>query len=157
MRDIRRLSAELKLLIQQFGSHRVEWERDCKWVMIRDWELPPGLNQYISHVVILIPENYGNGEPLRDCFIDPNLRATNPKTGNHEEIPHYFVKYPYAQLQLGTKDEWHRKGWRYLCLHQKVTSNQRINIFNYLSHLYKFLAEPFRDWGGIFASYGEAK
>jgi hypothetical protein len=157
MKDIRRLNAETKLLIQHFGANRVDWDRDYQWVLIRDWSLPPGMNQQSTHVIILIPENYGNGEPLRDCFIDPDLQAINPATKRYEQVPHYFVKFPYARLQVGTKDEWHRKGWRYLCLHQKVASSQRINIMNYLSHLYKFLSEPFRDWEETFASYGGAR
>jgi len=153
MRDHARLNAEIGLLKQHFGEDRVYWDSQGQWVMIKELPLPERLSQRASDVIVLIPENYGNGSPLRDAFIDPDIRAYNTKKKQYEEIPHYFSKYPYAKLTLGNKEEWQQKGWQYICLHQKNGSGNHISIMNYLTDLYKFLAEPFRDWEKTFSSY----
>lgn len=153
MRDMRRFRAEIELPVQRFGEARVYWDQQGRWVLIKDWLLPPGLNRETSHVVILISEHYGYGAPLGDCFIDPELKALNPATGRYEEIPHYFIRYPYVEMKVGSPEKWFKARWRYLCLHQQAGADMAINILNYLHQLYKFLAEPFRDWGSTFASY----
>lgn len=154
MRDHARLNAEIGLLKQHFGEDRVYWDSQGRWVMIKEWPLPDGLSKKKSHVIVLIPEKYGNGDPLRDAFIDPDIKAYKPQEKQYEKIPHYFAKYPYAKLILGSKDKWQQKGWQYICLHQKNGARNRASIMNYLTDLYKFLAEPFRDWEEIFSSYG---
>ncbi len=152
MRDINRINAEIRMLEHYYGKDRVGWDRGYNWVMIRGWRLPQNLNKAETNILILIPPNYGNGENLRHAFIAPDIQARNNKTGNFEDIPHYFQEYPYAKLILGSKGEYREKNWRYICIHQKCLGN-RINIQQYLIHIYKFLSDPFRDWGQTFNSY----
>jgi|TARA_Y100000031_G_scaffold22696_1_gene23816 hypothetical protein len=156
MKDRGRLNAEIQILIRHFSEARVYWESQGNWVMIKKWLLPSGLTKKKSHVMVLIPGNYGNGDPLRDSFIDPDIKAYNGDKGQYENIPHYFARYPYTKLKLimGTKEDWQKKGWQYICLHDTRDTQNRTSILNYLTHLYKFLAEPFRDWRKTFSSYG---
>ncbi|MBN2034239.1 MAG: hypothetical protein JW836_13265 [Deltaproteobacteria bacterium] len=150
MRDFTRIKREIQHLVSQFGAERVFWPRDLSWVMIKNWSLPDGMNRKASNVIVLIPDHYGNGATLRDAFIDPDLKALEPSTGQYLEIPHYYIKYPYASLSLGTGEEWQAKNWRYICLHEKSGDS---NLLSYLIHLYKFLSDPFRNWSQTFASY----
>jgi hypothetical protein len=152
MRDINRINAEIHTLETHFGADRIWWDSGYNWVMIQNWELPPRLNKTHTHMVVLIPPNYGNGEPLRDAFIHSEIRALNPKTAKFETIPHYFQEYPYASLNFGSKEEFRQKDWRYICIHQ-FTSERRINIRQYLNCLYVFLSDPFRNWIQTFNSY----
>jgi hypothetical protein len=148
MRDYHRLSDEIHILMQRFGTDKVFWHSDGTWVMVHDFPMPRGVNQSTSHVIILIPENYGNGQPIRDAFVDPGLLVRNPKSGRMENIPHYFAKYPYSiPLSLGDQEEWQRQKWQYICLHGGL-------IMPYLDNLYSFMNEPFLDWKALFASYG---
>jgi hypothetical protein len=151
VRDNTRINREIRQLITEFGSERVFWPRDLSWAMVKNWPLPSGMNRAASNVIVLIPEHYGNGATLRDAFIDPDLKATDPATGQYKEIPHYFAQYPYATLSLGTREDWKSKNWRYICLHEKRGDS---TLLTYLVHLYKFLSEPFRDWSRTFGSYG---
>jgi hypothetical protein len=150
MRDFARIKAEIQDLLSQFGDERVFWSKDISWVLVKNWPLPSGMNRKTSNIIVLIPEHYGNGATLRDAFIDPELKAMEPTTGQYAEIPHYFIKYPYATLSIGTKEEWQAKNWRYICLHETRGDS---GLLNYLIHLYKFLSEPFRDWDQTFQSY----
>ncbi len=150
MRDYHRLEKEIRMLEERFGPEKVFYDSAGRWVMVQDFPLPPGLTQPTTNVIIVIPEYYGNGEPLRDAFIDPDLRAYNPRSGRYEAIPHYFARYPYdIQLVLGTREEWQRQRWQYICLHLRQGT-----LMAYLINLYKFLNEPFRDWRALFGSYG---
>jgi hypothetical protein len=150
MRDYHRLYQEIEVLDQRFGKDKVFWDSQGTWVMVHDFPLPRGANQSTTHVIIIIPENYGNGQPIRDAFVDPGLLVRNPKTGRMENIPHYFALYPYnIPLLLGDKEEWQRQKWQYICLHGG-------SLMIYLNNLYKFFTEPFLDWKALFASYGEA-
>jgi len=150
VRDTARINREIMELNREFGNDRVFWPRSLQWAFVKDWPLPRGLTKAATNVIIIIPENYGNGGVLRDSFIDPDLKALNPATDDYQEIPHYYKIYPYQQLSLGTKEEWAEKRWRYICLHEQ---NMHFSIMRYLIHLYKFLAEPFKDWKGLFNSY----
>ncbi|OPX19509.1 MAG: hypothetical protein BZ151_08870 [Desulfobacca sp. 4484_104] len=155
MRDYHRLYEEIQVLEKKFGAQRVFWDEQGNWVMVRDLPLPPGLNKQSTNVIVIIPEHYGNGAPLRDAFIDPDLRVRAPKTGKFVEIPHYFQEFPYEQPPIETKEDWACKKWRYICLHQPTDRWPQGSILNYLSNVYKFLAEPFRDWQATFSSYKE--
>jgi len=150
MRDYQRLTQEIRILERRFGRNKVFWDSLDRWVMVEDFPLPPGLNRRRTNVIVVIPENYGNGDFLRDLFVDPDLQAYNRSTGRYECIPHYHVLYPYEAkaLSLGLPEDWQKKGWQYLCLHLYGGSLQ-----TYLNTLYKFLNEPFRDWQALFDSY----
>lgn len=152
MRDEARLRWELKDLEQEFGRDRVFWHRSYEWLCIKSWPLPRNLNRASTEIIVLLPPNYGHGDKIRDAFIDPEIRALNPRTGRYEELPHYYKEYPYAKLSFADKHAWREKGWQYICIHA-LCNGPRANIRNYLNHVYKFLAEPFRDWQAMFASY----
>ena len=149
MRDYHRLAQEIRILEQRFGPEKVFWDRAGRWVMVQDFPLPRTVNRPATNVIVVIPEQYGNGAPLRDAFVDPDLEAYNPRTRRFEPIPHLFARYPYnVGLVLGSTEEWYQKRWQYICLHLGDGS-----LLTYLNNLYKYLNEPFRDWGALFASY----
>jgi hypothetical protein len=153
MIDIRRMNAEIRMLQDRLGRDRIVWPRDYKWVYINGFRLPSGFKKDVTNAVVLIPDQYGNGAALRDAFLDPDLKAYNRSTGRYEAMPHYFKEYPYAKLDLGSKAEWARKRWQYICIHMEKGKAKGTGILTYLDSLYAFLTDPFRDWGDTFASY----
>jgi len=153
MIDIRRMNAEIRMLQDRFGSERIVWPRDYRWVLVKGFRLPAGLSKEATNVVVLIPDQYGNGASLRDAFLDPDLKAYNRETRQFESMPHYFKQYPYAKLDLGSKEEWARKFWQYICIHKKNVEARGAGILTYLDSVYAFLTDPFKDWGDTFASY----
>ena len=155
MIDIRRMNAEIRMLQDQFGSDRVVWPRNYRWVLVKGFRLPPGLTKAATNVVVLIPDQYGNGAPLRDAFLDPELKAYNRESRQFESMPHYFKQYPYAKLDLGSREEWARKLWQYICIHKENGKATGAGILTYLDSVYTFLTDPFRDWTGTFDSYNK--
>jgi hypothetical protein len=141
MRDFHRLYKEIRFLEQRFGANKVFWPSDGTWVMVHDFPMPRGVNQATSHLIILIPKNYGNGQPIMDAFVDPGLLFHNPKSERMEPISHDLGNNPHnIPLLLGDKEERQRQQWQYICLYSKTGS-----ILTFLNGLYIFLNEPFRD------------
>ena len=139
-RNIRRIQAEIALLCQVLGEEAVTWSPDYSWVMIEGVKLPPNYNKKVTNVLILIPENYGYGEPLQDLFVDPNLKII--VDGKEKDIPHYF---PNRNSGVAKRFRKHYgKNWRYLCLKQERWDPKRDHLLGYLNQLYTFLSDPFR-------------
>lgn len=139
LRNIRRIRSEIQVLCRQFGEEAVTWAPDYSWVMIHGVRLPPKYNREATNVLILIPENYGHGQPLQDVFVDPNLRII--VDGEPKEIPHYF---PNRNGWMASQfPEQYRKKWRYLCLKQEKWDPKRDSLLAYLNQLYTFLSDPF--------------
>ncbi|HOF41466.1 MAG TPA: E2/UBC family protein [Candidatus Hydrogenedentes bacterium] len=138
-RDIRRLNAELQLLMTMYGNDRVSWPRTQNWVMIRDFPLPAGWNFKTSDIVVILPDNYGFGEPLKHCFVDPALRFLH--NGNWKKIDHYFD----SERGYTPHPEFNAKGWRYLCLHMKTWTPDSW-VQTYLDAITTFLSDPFAGW-----------
>lgn len=157
MRDNKRINAEIKLACAIYGERNVLWASDGSWIMIIKFPLPPNMNKDFTNIIVIIPENYGYGSPLRDCFIDPELRALNPRTKQWEEIPHYYQKYPYTTIPISSKEEFEKKGWRYLCIHEKNWHPKKSNIVTYLRSVEIFLSDPFKDWNALFESYHKGR
>ena len=151
--DIHRMNAEIRMLQNHFGQDSLLWHPDYRWVMVKGFPLPEGLNRTATAIVVLIPEQYGYGAPLRDAFIDPKLTARNPEKGCYEKIPHYFKEYPYTRIELGSKAEWTKKGWQYICIHKKKVAGNGSGILSYLKSVYIFLSNPFHDWEEMFGGY----
>lgn len=142
MRNVSRLNAELKVLIEVFGKEAVTWAFNYDWVRIDGVPLPPNLNKPRTNLLILIPENYGHGEPLKDVFVDPDLRIR--RNGQWVEIPHYF---PDMRGPMARKFErLYGRNWRYLCLHQARWDPQRDSLLGYVQQIYVYLSDPFA-WG----------
>lgn len=139
MRNISRLNAEIKLLCTRYGEENVTWARDYSWVKIDGVELPATLNKTHTNILILIPENYGYGEPIKDCFIDPEIKIRY--RGEWREIPHYFPDNPFRNSKFKAQ---YGRNWRYMCLHQRGWDPKRDTILGYLNQLYTYLSDPFR-------------
>lgn len=138
-RDTGRLNAELKLLTKVYGDDRVSWPLNQDWVMIRDFPLPAGWNVKTTDIVVILPDNYGYGEPLKHCFVDPALRYRH--NSKWEKIPHYFDS-PDGH---SPKREFNKQGWRYLCLHMMEWKKDSW-IQNYLDAVTTYLSDPFAQW-----------
>ncbi len=152
MPDYNRLNIEIRLLVREFGNERVYWHREGEWIMVKDWPLPPNINKRSTNIVVLIPPSFGNGEAIRDAFIDSSIKVFHKTEKKYVPIPHFHRQFPYARLQLGTREEWKNKQWQYICIHDR-NSGSHGSIMNYLIHVYKFLDDPFRNWEGTFSSY----
>lgn len=139
MRNNARLNAELKVLAEAFGEEAVAWAPNYDWVRIEGVPLPANLSKPRTNLLIIIPENYGHGEPLKDAFVDPDLRIS--RNGEWMDIPHYFpdMMGPIARRF----EKQYGKNWRYLCLHQAAWDPQRDSLLGYVQQIYVYLSDPF--------------
>lgn len=155
MRDLRKLRQEIEILEQKYGQKNIGWHKDFEWIGIDGWRLPANINQRHTRIIVVLPQHYGNGAPIVDSFIQPNLMALD-RYGNYADIGHYFKTYRHneAGLTFGNTGFWSQKGYWWLCL-QDLPGDQRYteSIRQYLNHVFVFLSEPFRDWNGTFRSY----
>jgi len=136
MRNTARINAELKLLQRVYGDDRIEWAPDGSWIKIAAVPLPRGLNKAASNMLIIIPDQYGYGVPLRELYVDPELRIRDG--GRWVEIPHYFAGYAPTETALA-------KNWRYLCLHA-LRWERGDSVVTFLNQVFTYLSDPFR-WG----------
>ena len=137
MRHIARITAEITKLREIFGEARVVWAPDYSWVQLLEVPLPPGLTLAASDMLLVIPDRYGYGMPLRELYVDPGLRVR--REGKWVEIPHYFDR----QDGYSPNRQMPSRNWRYLCLHNtqwKTTDS----IFTFLQQVRLFLSAPFR-------------
>jgi len=139
MRNIKRLNAEIKALCLYYGEENVSWAPNYDWVRVTGFPLPSCINKERNNVLIIIPEGYGYGEPLKDLFVDPDLKIW--RNGRLKEIPHYFPKMGELAQRF---QEQYGKNWRYMCLHQKGWDPKRDSILSYLNQVYTYLSDPFR-------------
>ncbi len=138
MRDIGLLSGEIALA-RAMLKDKVVWAPDYSWIGIDGFNLPPSMSQPATRVLVIVPENYGYGEPYKDCFIDPGLRVRHPVSGQWVEVPHYFDRN-------GLRHATYARGWRYMCIHQNEWRRGRDNICAYLKQVYTYLSNPFWTW-----------
>ena len=138
-RDTGRLNTELQLLTKVYGDDRVSWPLNQDWVMIRDFPLPAGWNVKTTDIVVILPDNYGYGEPLKHCFVDPRLRYLHG--GQWKKIDHYFD----SEGGHTPNPEFNKNGWRYLCLHMTEWKKDSW-IQNYLDAVTTYLSDPFAKW-----------
>lgn len=89
-------------------------------------------------MLIIIPESYGHGEPLKDSFVDPDLKIWHE--GQWKDIPHYFPQMGSLAQRF---QEQYGKNWRYMCLHQKQWNPKQDSILSYLNQVYTYLSNPF--------------
>jgi len=139
MRNIGRLNAEIKFLMAYYGQQQIWWPDNYSWIRIEKFKMPCNINSVSSEVLVIVPENYGYGEPYKDCFIKAGLRVWHPTQYHWVEIPHYFDKE-------NAVNKYYDKNWRYMCIHQDGWNPAKDNIMTYLNQVYTFLCNPFRDW-----------
>ena len=139
MRNIGRLNAEIKFLMAYYGQQQIWWPDNYSWIRIEKFKMPCNINSVSSEVLVIVPENYGYGEPYKDCFIKAGLRVWHPTQYHWVEIPHYFDKE-------NAVNKYYDKNWRYMCIHQDGWNPETDNIMTYLNQVYTFLCNPFRDW-----------
>lgn len=157
MRDNKRINAEIKLACRVYQNKNVLWAPDGVWIKISGFPLPPNLDKKETEIIVIFPDNYGYGAPLRDCFVNPDLKAWNRITNQWEDIPHYFQEYPYTTIPIGSKQEFARKKWRYLCIHEYNWHPKRSNVITFLKCVTLFLNDPFKDWQDVFQSYEQRR
>lgn len=138
MRNIARINAEIKALCLHFGEEAVSWAPNYDWVCINGVPLPSCLNKERTNMLIIVPEGYGHGEPLKDLFVDPGLKIRHK--GRWREIPHYF---PGMGSLAERFQEQYGKNWRYMCLHQKRWDPKRDSLLGYINQVYTYLSDPF--------------
>jgi len=138
-RNVSRINGELKLLVAKYGQERVDWTPDQAWVLLHCFELPAGYNRTETNLLIAVPEQYGHGVPLRECYVDPSLRYS--WDGKWVEIPHYFD----AAGRFAPQSEARKQNWRYLCLHM-VDWTSTSNFQTFLRAIYTFLSNPMYPW-----------
>jgi len=131
-----RVNEELRLL-ESVAPGKVDWTEDLKFVRIRDYRLPAGYHPGTTNVLIVVPENYGFGVPLRESYIDPNIRLM--KDGEWVEIPHYFD----SDKTFSRTKRARLKGWRYMCV-EFNRWNPGDTFLTYLDGLRLFLSDPYR-------------
>src|SRR5438552_2048072 len=113
MKNTARITAELKLLCRLYGESSIYWAPDYSWIEIKRLPLPEGLSKPATNVLIVVPDRYGYGVPLRELYVDPDLRVL--WNGAWREIPHYFD----GGRQYAPNRDARDRNWRYLCLHAK--------------------------------------
>lgn len=160
MRDVMKIKKDINILIQRHGEKNVFWDREYKWIGMMNWGLPGKMNKKECRLVVLLPENYGNGAPVIDSFLEPGLEVYNPSVKifqGLDQSKHYFSEYKHNpnDLTFGTAKEWCANGWWWLCLQDRQHTASMSSVLNYLTHVYKFLNEPFKDWSKYFKAYGE--
>lgn len=139
MRNIGRLNAEVTLLMSKYEQRTIHWASNYSWILIKKFKMPGNVNAVTSEVLVIVPENYGYGEPYKDCFITAGLRVWHPTQYHWVEIPHYFDKE-------NAINKYYDKDWRYMCIHQNGWNPAKDHIITYLNQVYTFLCNPFRDW-----------
>ncbi len=138
-RNVSRVNLELGILVATYRKEFVDWLPNLDFVHVHNFKLPAGYNTEATNVLIAVPDNYGNGTPLRECYVDPNLRYWSE--GQWVEIPHYFDRpETYAPRR-----ELLEMNWRYLCLHM-VQWPPTSNFTTFLKAIYTFLSNPLYPW-----------
>jgi len=134
--NTQRVNEELRLL-ESVAPGKVDWTEDLNYVRIRDYRLPSGYKPETTNVLIVVPDNYGFGVPLRESYIDPNIRLQ--RGGRWTEIPHYFDK----EKTFAKTKRARLKGWRFMCVEfDRWKSGD--SFLTYLDGLRLFLSDPYR-------------
>jgi hypothetical protein len=93
----------LDLYLLQQAYRIVKYDRDrLLWVLIQDFDLPPGYNKHSSELLVELPRNYPFGPPC-NFFLDRSI-----KTEKGKSIQHY---YPGRQY-----NKYYDKGWAWFCI-----------------------------------------
>jgi len=153
VRNIQRLNTEMSLLCMNYRhigdeslvsqdyraawKHLVTWAKDYSWVEIKSVRLPRGLNMPFSDMLVMIPGQYGYGIPLKELYVDPDLRIWCG--GEWVEIPHYFD----GNKKYSPNEKVRESNWRYLCLHSTKWAPGD-SICTFLKQVYTYLSDPFR-------------
>jgi hypothetical protein len=140
-RDHRRINAELALLQRVYGADAVGWTPDQQWIKLRAYRLPTGYNQPSTEMLMHVPETYGLGVPIRECYVDTGLRYLDESRRRWIKIPHYFDADDSYRPRDGVKQE----GWGYFCLHC-VEWGPRANFLTFLNSAFTVLSNPLHPW-----------
>jgi len=140
-RDHHRINAEIAVLQRAYGAHAVEWTPDQQWVKLHAFNLPAGYNQPRTEMLIHVPETYGLGVPIRECYVNTGLRYRDPARRSWVKIPHYFDSEDSYRPREGVKQE----GWGYFCLHC-IEWGPRANFLTFLNSAFTMLSNPLYPW-----------
>lgn len=141
--NVRRVNEELRRLENAFPN-AVSWTPDLRHVSILGFVLPPkcrvmsnGREFSATNVLLVVPESYGHGVPLKESYVNPGLRCLHD--GRWTEPPHYFDEAKKFYRSEGTRE----KGWRYMCI-EFTKWRPEDSFFTYLKALYLFLSDPWK-------------
>lgn len=140
-RDHRRINAEIALLQRAYGADTVEWTPDQQWVKLHNYALPAGYNEPGTEMLIHVPETYGLGVPIRECYVNPGLRFYDRERRSWVKIPHYFDTGDAYTPREAVKQQ----GWGYFCLHC-IEWGPRANFLTFLNATYTVLSNPLHPW-----------
>lgn len=140
-RDVARINRELEGLMQYYGRDGVLWPESLSWVIILNFKMPARWSKPDTKLAVVIPDNYGYGAPLKDCFVDPALRYQHE--GTWEKIDHYFDTTSGPTFHPGFQS----KDWRYLCVHLEPWKPGH-GFAAYLKAVFAFLSNPKHPWLG---------
>ena len=130
---------------QQIGSvARFTAADHLKQINVRRFTLPQtckvfgnGQQAGFTNVMLVVPQNYGYGVPLKESYVNPGLRCSH--NGEWVEPPHYFDEAKKFTRTEGARE----KNWRYMCI--EFTSWKPENsFFTYLDALFLFLSDPWK-------------
>jgi hypothetical protein len=140
-RNFHRINAELRLLEAAYGPDNVQWTPDLAWVKLRTFRLPQGYNQAQTEMLIHVPETYGLGIPIRECYVNTSLRYYDGNRGRWIKIPHYYDAGDTYEPTHGVK----QNGWGYFCLHCSDW-DARSNFLTFLNAAFTVLSNPLHPW-----------
>lgn len=141
-RDHHRINAELALLQRSnYGARGVDWTPDQQWVKLGAFALPAGYNEPSTEMLIHVPETYGLGVPIRECYVNTGLRYQDRARRSWVKIPHYFDADDSYRPREGVKQE----GWGYFCLHC-IEWGPRANFLTFLNSAFTVLSNPLHPW-----------
>lgn len=141
-RDHHRINAELALLQRSnYGASGVDWTPDQQWVKLRAFVLPAGYNEPSTEMLIHVPESYGLGLPIRECYVNTGLRYHDRARRSWVKIPHYFD----ADDKHRPREATRQQGWGYFCLHC-VAWGPRANFLTFLNAAFTVLSNPLHAW-----------
>lgn len=129
MRNIRRLSFEIKILERIFGSRNINYPSDGSWIKISNYRLPQtkcAYNLGVTTILIIIPEEY-DAVGVSLSYVDMELRV---KRGmNFERLPH-------------THDgEFSKEGYQWLCFEP---SGKFVGLLDFINTLKFYFTNPFQ-------------
>lgn len=129
MKNIRRLSFEIKILEGIFGYRNISYHSGGSWIKISNYTLPQircVYNFRFTTILIIIPDEY-DAVGVSVSYIDKDLRIRRGL--KFEKLPH-------------THDgKYDREGYQWLCFEMP---NRFIGLLDFINTLKVYFTDPFQ-------------
>lgn len=129
MRNIRRLSFEIKILERIFWAGNIAYPSDGRWIKISNYRLPQTKCVYnfgFITILIMVPEEY-DSVGVSECYIDKDLKIKNGTAFYH--LPHVHGK------------KFNEHGYQWLCFH---ASSSFVGLLDFINTLKFYFTDPFQ-------------